>query len=360
MLKYLSAKNYRNINNFEAQIGEKGNLIIAPNGSGKTNLLEAIYYSVFGESFKPINTHSEIIGPDEEFAKVLTKWNLDTLEVTVSDTNKLNRNFKLNQKKTMLSKISSKFPIILFAPHSVDIVIGEPALRRNDLNAFLSILNSDYKKLISQYNIILKNRNAVIKQVREGKVPETMIDYWTEKLVNLAYEIFSARADFFAKVKDFFADAQKVLFGIEHYSLDIEYLPNVNPTELSFKETLEAKYINNRSKEIIVGKTLYGVHKDDYRIVLNEDDLKYKGSRGQQRIGISVLKFAQLLLYYQTYKTYPLLLLDDIMSELDDNNRLKIANYLLEKDLQFILTSAENKEVPDLLKESSTFLQIGE
>lgn len=358
MLNYLSIKNYRNIATLATEVSEGGNLLIAPNGSGKTNVLESIYYSVLGESFKPVASNLEAIGPDQSYAKVTSKWGFDTLELTVSNEEKLTRNFQLNKKKTLLSKVSSKFPLILFAPHTVDLVIGEPQVRRSDLNAFLSILNPEYKKLISQYTIVLKNRNAVIKQIRDGKVPEDLLDFWTEKIVNLATDIYEYRRSFFDSIKTLFIDAQLVLFGVESYTLGIEYVPNIQPLEFDFKESLRSKYQNNRSKEIIVGKTLYGIHKDDYMLMLNGYNLKFKGSRGQQRIGISVLKFAELLLYFEKYGIYPLLLLDDIMSELDDNNRKKIGNYILEKKLQFVLTSAEYKEIPEILHGSCKVITL--
>jgi len=358
MLNNLVIKNYRNIENLTTSIGGDGNLIIAPNGSGKTNALESIYYSVLGESFKPMESNAEVIGPWLEFAKVSSKWGNDSLDLTISNTEKINRNYQLNTKKTLVSKISPRFPIILFAPHTVDLVIGEPQIRRSDLNAFLSILNPDYRKLISRYTTILKNRNAVIKQIREGKVPDQMLDFWTTKIVESGTEIYNYRVDFFEKIKSFFLDAQMVLFGVENFTLDIKYIPNVMPDDLNFKETLEFKFFNNKSKEIMVGKTLYGVHKDDFVILLNGNNLKFKGSRGQQRIGISVLKFAELLLYYEKYQIYPLLLLDDIMSELDDSNRSKIAGYLLEKKLQFILTSAEQNEVPAILQENCSIILL--
>lgn len=350
MLSSLIIKNYRNIPKFDAELTQGGNLIVAPNGSGKTNILESIYYSVIGSSFKPMESNAELIGQELEFAKVSSKWDNDILEVTISNTDKVNRNFQLNTKKASIAKITSKFPVILFAPHSVDLVIGEPALRRNDLNAFLSILIPDYKKMIMNYAIVLRNRNAVIKQIQEHRSPDTLLDFWTEKLVDVGSQIYQVREDFFSTIKTFFLEAQEILFNTEHFTLGITYAPNVSSIDGDYRNTLMNKYLANRQKEIIVGKTLYGVHKDDFFIELNDQNLKFKGSRGQQRIGISVFKFAELLLYFKNFGVYPLLLLDDIMSELDDKNRQKIANYLLEKKLQFILTSAESKEIPEELK----------
>ena len=190
MLKSITLKNYRNLKTLKTDFSEQGNLIIAPNGSGKTNFLEAIHYSLFGNSFKPLNTSIELIGPEETFAKASTKWDLDNLEVTISNINNtLTRRFLLNKKKFPISKISSKFPLILFAPTTVDLVAGEPQLRRDDMDHYLSVSIPGYKESLSKYKIILRNRNAVLKGIREGKLKRNLLDYWNDEIVKLS-EIF--------------------------------------------------------------------------------------------------------------------------------------------------------------------------
>ncbi len=362
MLKSIQIKNYRNIQSLSSEIGEFANLIIEPNGSGKTNVLEAIHYSIFGESFRPLNSAHETIGLKEDFAKATTKWDLDTLDVTISNVNNvLNRNFQLNLKKYPISKISMKFPIVLFAPHTVDLVIGEPSIRRLDLNEYLSIIYSDYRAYINKYRVLLKNRNAVLKQLRENRVPRDVLTYWTDELVNVSELIYKERYKYFNEIKQYFTEAITGLFRNEDqkdFEINVQYVPNQNVELEEFKQILAAKFRDNIEKEIIVGKTLYGVHKDDFALLLNGENLRFKGSRGQQRIGILILKIAQLQYYFDKFQKYPLLLLDDLMSELDQKNRERVADYLLEKKIQFIITTADENEVPKFLREKAKLIKL--
>lgn len=359
MLNYISLKNYRNINSLKTDLSSGINIIVAKNGSGKTNFLESIYLSTLGQSFKPVETSLDFIGQSEDFARVETKWDLDTIELIVKNNKpSIEKLYLLNKKRTTISKITSKFPVILFAPNSVDLVTGEPKTRRDDINSFLSILHKDYKKTLNSYNTVLKNRNAVIKQIREQRVDPKTLNFWTDKLIELNYLIFSQRVEFFENIKEFFSEAQSIFFDDKDATISSNYLPNIAGSISNFKDLLSFKFNQNQQKEIIVGKTLYGVHKDDFSILQNELNLKFLGSRGQQRIGISIFKFAQLLYYFQVHKIYPLLLLDDIMSELDDANRNKISDYLVKKELQFILTSAEINEIPKYLINNAKVIEI--
>jgi DNA replication and repair protein RecF len=362
VLKSIHIKNYRNIQSLQSELSEYANLIVAPNGSGKTNILEAIHYSVFGESFRPLNTADETIGPKDNFAKITSKWDLDTLDVTISNINGvLNRNFQLNLKKYPISKISVKFPIILFAPHTLDLVIGEPSIRRVDLNEYLSILYPNYRAHINKYRVLLKNRNAVLKQLRENRVPRDILTFWTGELINTSDLIYKERYKYFQDIQQYFTEAIESLFKNEErkgFEIGIQYNPNQNVSPEEFKELLTSKFRDNIEKEIIVGKTLYGVHKDDFTLLLNGENLRFKGSRGQQRIGILILKIAQLQHYYSKFQQYPLLLLDDLMSELDQKNRERVGHYLMQKKIQFIITTADVNEVPEFLRNQSRLIDL--
>ena len=361
MLKSITLKNYRNLKNIKTDFSEQGNLIIAPNGSGKTNFLEAIHYSLFGSSFKPLNTSIELIGPEETFAKASTKWDLDHLEVTVSNINDtLTRKFVLNKKKFPISKISSKFPLILFAPTTVDLVAGEPHLRRDDMDHYLSVSIPGYKENLSKYKIILRNRNAVLKGIREGKLKRNLLDYWNDEITKLSEILFKLRNHYFVEILPFFHKAKEILYkDVEKdFQISADYTPNQKFEENNYAESLKKKFEENIEKEIIVGKTLYGIHKDDFTISLNSENLRFKGSRGQQRIGALILKMAQILNYFEKYKKFPLLVLDDIMSELDQANRQKVGQYILENKIQFILTTADKMEIPDFLFEVVEQIQI--
>jgi len=349
MLEFIKLKNYRNIEQLETSLERGANIIIAKNGSGKTNILESIYYSVFGTSFRPLKSNVEVISLGKEYSKIDLKWDSESLAIIISNiNNSINRNFQLNQKKYPVTKISQRFPIILFAPHSVDLITGEPSIRRLDLDNFLCTIFKEYSLRISRYRVILKNRNAVIKQIRDGKTNRNSLDFWTEEIVNLSFLIFETRLLYFNDINKYINESVKHIYldDPENFKITIKYLPNIDTTLAVFKNELQNKFKDNYAKELIIGKTLYGVHKDDYILNLNNNNLRFIGSRGQQRIGTLVIKIAQLQYFFDKFSRYPLLLLDDLMSELDPGNRDKIADYLIDTDIQFLITSADKNEIP--------------
>lgn len=364
MVEILDIQNYRNIGSLKSHLDGQANVLIAPNSSGKTNVLEAIHFMVFGTSFKPLKHNSEVIGKNGEYAKVLAYWNNYNLELVVSDVNSvIHRKFSIDQKRTPVKKIITKFPVLVFAPNSVDLISGEPGIRRQDLDEFLSIISPIYKDSIDRYKIILRNRNALLRQIREGRSGKSELIFWTDELVKSADKIFKFRKDFFLSLQDFVTQTAKsleIFFKDNLYrNLKLIYEPNIDVREDIFTEVLLQKFAANQDKEIIVGKTLYGVHKDNYFLALNDQNMRYFGSRGQQRLATFLLKVAQLTYYTKQHDTYPLFLIDDLMSELDREHRIKLAEFLMKQQYQFLLTSAERFEVPDFLLDDANVIAFG-
>ncbi len=363
MLKNIEITNYRNIINFKDSISETSNLIIAPNSTGKTNFLESIYYSALGNSFKPVQHIGEFIGPGKEFSRVQTTWDNDQLELVVSQVkNTFFRKFSIDQKKIPISKVIGRYPVLIFAPNSVDLVCGEPSIRRNDLDNYLSMIDKIYKQQIERYYKVLKNRNALIKQIREGRSNKNELDYWTTELISTAKIIYLKRRDFFDSIalaiKSTVEQIEIFLKDNYYWELELNYIPNIDVATEDFENALSIKFNEGISKEIAAGKTLYGIHKDDYRLLHSGKDLRFFGSRGQQRLATFLIKVSQLTYYYSKFNAYPIFLIDDLMSELDNINRKKIAKYLASEKFQFILTSAEKMEVPDELYNTSKILLL--
>lgn len=359
MLENISIQNYRNLKDLNIKLSSSISLIIAPNGSGKTNFLESIFYSVFGESFRPINTNQELVGDINQQMRVKLKFDSADLDLLMNNNA---RKFLLNNKRVPLAKIPQKFPTILFAPQSVDLISREPGLRRQDLDLFLGIVNPKYKEILSKYKTILKNRNSLIKMVRENKAKKESLEFWTNGLVENGSEIFRMRVEFFDEIREeirhtvkFLADGTEGMFEL----LDIEYVPSLLGSNSSnYSELIKTKFNENLEKEIIVGKTLYGVHKDDFQVLLDSKNLRFLGSRGQQRIGILLFKLAEAFYIKKLFGQLPLILLDDLMSELDVSNREKISTILQKLETQMILTTADEKEIPESLKNASTIISI--
>jgi len=363
MLEKITLINYRNISSFEDFLSETSNVIIAPNSSGKTNFLEAIYYSTIGSSFKAIQYVSELIGPEKDFCRIESIWNSEELEVVVSNIKeKFYRKFSIDKKKVPISKVVGRYPVLIFAPNSVDLVSGEPSVRRSDLDSYLSLIDTQYKQQIERYFNLLKNRNALIKNIRERRSSQSELLYWTTELVKSASIVYSKRRDFFDSiaptVKSTVEEMEIFLRDNYYLELSLHYLPNLECSKEDFPALLTAKFNENSEKEIAAGKTLYGPHKDDYKLMHGDKNLRYFGSRGQQRLATFLIKISQMTYYFDLFKSYPLFLIDDLMSELDNVNREKVASYLSKQKFQFIISSAERMEVPDSLFNSAKNLSL--
>jgi len=364
MISKISLKNFRNLYLEGIELSPQSNVIIAPNGSGKTNFIESIYFLVLGKSFKPMETITQLIGPKEQFSKINieTKDN-DVYEAVVSNENeRISRKVSLNSKKIPISKVLEKFPILLFAPNSVDLVANEPGLRRDDLDNYLSMIDHEYQTTIESYNKVLKNRNVIIKTIREGRASREELTFWTNKLATLAEYIFKSRIQFFKEINEFLERTVVNMRNLDGQSkitsLYVEYKPNLESSIENFKENLLQKYSENQEKEIIVGKTLYGIHKDDFAILMNGENLRFYGSRGQQRLGVLLFKLSQSDHYFSIKNVKPIFLVDDLMSELDDSNRVVAGDLVSESGNQFILTSADEGEVPEKLRSISNLIKI--
>ncbi len=360
MINHITIKNYRNIHDFNWDLG-KFNYIIAPNGKGKTNILESIYYSAFRNSFRPQISAHELIAQDSSFLRVLIDlWDNHKFEYVISkNESNLERKFVFDGKETTKTKVFNNFAVVLFAPHSVDLVNGSPQTRRDDLDAVLSIISKNYSDNVARYSKVLKNRNAVLKSIRERKSSENQLEFWTNELANLCGLIQLARVDFFYKIDAYVTRAAAEIYHDEG-EFKIIYSPNIEctKTQNEITKTYLTKFAENREKEIIVGKTLYGVHKDDYYFEFASKNLKYFGSRGQQRIGSLAWKLAHIFYLKHIDKNDITFLIDDLMSELDKKHRSNIAKLLIELDIQWILTGADIQEIPKIIIEKSKQISI--
>jgi len=357
MLAQLQLTNYRNISgDFKL---EGANLIIAPNGSGKSNLLEAIYMLSLGKSFRPVGGLDEYIGPDQEFAKVEAKVDNTELMLVVSNGKRLQRRYYLNSKIVSQTKLIGKLPTVLFAPHTVGLVSNDPASRRTDLDDFLSQLDSEYADQLKRYSKVLKNRNALLRHIRDQNGQTKELQYWTHELSRLGSALHSLRMQFFEEILKFMQATASSLYSAESVDFKPDYQPNIAADPSEYCDTLLQKYTDNLEKEIIVGQTLYGPHKDDYSISLDGKDLRFLGSRGEQRLAVLIWKLAQHDYLFAKTNQNALLLIDDLLSELDEAHRITVAQALLaDNRYQFILTSADKGDVPDLLLKKANRLRI--
>jgi len=331
-IKEIKLENFRNYDFEKIELNEKTNIIYGDNAQGKTNILEAIFINSLGKSFRT-NKDKELIKENKESAKVEIKFVKNNREektkLEISDK----KIFYINDipvKKT--SEIVGKINVVLFTPEDIAILKDDPIRRRKFLNIMISQLRPLYIHIFSQYKKTLEQRNNYLKQVKYENKPISNLDIWDEQLIKLGLKIYEYRKEFIEKINK---KIKKIHLGItdEKENIEIKYKTNINI------ENYEEKLKKNRELDIQKGYTSVGVHRDDIEIYINGKNAAIYGSQGQQRSSIISLKLAEAEVIYDEIEDYPIILLDDFMSELDQK-RVKgfIKNI---KNNQVIITTTD-------------------
>lgn len=355
MLQKIQLKNYRNLNGvFEFAPG--ANILAAPNGSGKSNLVEAIYHSSTLKVFRAHTDISQVIGANAPGCEVITS--LDNLELRMQISaagSKQERKLWINDKPTQPKNFRHKFSTVLFAPHSVDLVSEDPAGRRNDLDEFISQLDPKYADQISRYEKIIKHRNALLKHIQSFDEAREQLVVWDQDLVQTAAHILRKRLEVLNQLSQKADKIAKELFPGRKF--EIFYVDSVSGTDWLTDSTaklpdlnyyasqLQAGLDQHQNKDIALGITTIGPHRDDWDARLDSDSLRYLGSRGQQRLGVLIYKVAQTQ-FFDKNLTEVILLLDDVFSELDMQRREFVADFLTKYGYTFLLTAVGEEEIP--------------
>ena len=342
-IEFLKLYNFRNYEKMQISFHPHLNLIYGKNGSGKTNLVEAIYVLALTRSFRLVNDKTLIM--DGALAckiegKIVNKYT-NTYQIVL---NKAGKKVAIdNDKKGKLSDYIAKITIILFHPDDLRFIKDTPSTRRKNLNISISMLDLVYLRYLSNYNKILKQRNAYLKQLMvNSTLSNDYLDILTEKLVYHGLEIHQKRKKFIGEINEFLGDFYEKITGYKN--LQVMYLSSYN--ELSKEEILNA-YQSMFTKDVTLGKTNFGIHTDDLKFTLNGKDLKEYGSEGQQKNAIIAYKFSELEVFKKYKNFYPIFILDDLFSELDKEKVKNIMN-LLKDDIQTFITTTELDKLPFL------------
>ncbi|HAL01450.1 MULTISPECIES: DNA replication/repair protein RecF [unclassified Exiguobacterium] len=333
---------YRNYDALELSFSEKTNVLIGENAQGKTNLLEAIYVLALAKSHR--TTHDkELIGWDQETARVegrvVKRTGSHVQEIVISGRGKKAKLNHLEQRR--LSDYVGALNIVLFAPEDLHIVKGSPQVRRRFLDMEIGQVSPVYLHELSQYLKVLKQRNALLKQLSMKGGDETFLDILTEQMITLAVKIVQRRHHFMAQLEKW---ARPIHDGISRgqEELALIYRSDTFGNELLDVEGMTASYTQKFGKikenEIRRGVTLFGPHRDDFEMEVNGRNVQTYGSQGQQRTAALSLKLAEIELIHEEVGEYPLLLLDDVLSELDDHRQTHLLDTMQQK-VQTILTT---------------------
>lgn len=356
-LKNICIRNFRNYKDLTLNFNNGINIFLGNNAQGKTNLLESIYVLAITKSHR-MYIDNNLIKTSELFTKirgnVISNNDEKELEILINSKGK---SVKINN--VVIKKISdyiSKFTVIIFCPDDLEIVKGSPADRRKFLNIEMGQLNNRYLNVLNDYNYILKNRNEYLKTSTIDKIDCNYLDIINSKLIEKAISIYRYRDEFLRSINMGATTIFKNLTDKD--GLTIKYFPNIEFDvfdENEIKEKMLEKFRCNIKREIIQGTTLFGPHRDDFNFFIDGKEIKEFGSQGQQRIAVLCLKFSELEIFKEKTGEYPVLLLDDIFSELDEIKKNNIIRYMGKNIQTFITTTDINKIDEKLLKNSSIF-----
>ena len=360
-IKQIQLKNYRNYHQLDVNFENKVNVIIGENAQGKTNLLEAIYLLAFTKSYRTSNDR-ELIRWNEEFAKITGKLmkkqdRTVPLELIFHKSGKKAKLNHLEQKR--LSEYIGAMNIVMFAPEDLALVKGSPQARRRFIDMELGQIEPMYLYHLGQYQKLLKQRNHMLKQLQYDKGSDiTFLHILTEQLVKHAAAILKKRFDFLTLLRKW---AQPIHYQIsrELEDLRIVYDSSVEVLEQDDEEKLEQKYTEAFAKseqnELRRGTTMVGPHRDDLIFYINDKDVKLFGSQGQQRTTALSLKLAEIDLIYDQIGEYPILLLDDVLSELDDFRQSHLLSTIQGKVQTFVSTTNIDGIHHDTLEQASIY-----
>lgn len=339
-IKSLSLKNFRNYQEQSLTFDEATNVFCGGNAQGKTNLLEALYLFSIGKSFRT-QQDADLIRFGEDYTKLTLRFSdrhrEHTLEIIILRSRR--KQIKINGLTiSRLSELVGHLNVVLFYPEELGLVKEGPNIRRRFMDVAISQLRPAYYHTLGRYQRVVEQRNKLIKRIRLSKngaagLIET-VPVWNEKLVDYGMELMQYRSAFMERLDQL---AQKAHFEASGEQLHIAYKPR-----FATREEFLSKLAESFERELEQGYTLYGPHREDFDIFINDKPAKSFGSQGQQRSAVLSLKLAQADLLFEEYGEYPVLLLDDIMSELDQKRRAYLAGKIPDKQVFITCTELDS------------------
>ena len=337
ILKTLRVQNFRTHSDFILEIGEKSTLISGANGSGKTSLLEAIYFALQGTSFR--SSDKEILRNDgSSWFRIDLKDSKDSLRTIIFNNavQKSKKQFLVDGNKKARLSANLRIPVVLFEPDDLQLLSGSPTRRRNFLDYFLSQIFPSFQLALARYNKALKQRNNLLKR---DNVSKDELFPWNLMLAEYGAEIISKRQDFLELLNSKIEEVYFEISGVKD-EIKIDYLG-----EKVSKNEILAILSENIERDKILGYTNFGPHKHDIQFIFNKKPAQNVASRGENRSLVLALKFIETDILADLTSKRPIVLLDDVFSELDDDRQKLLTKHF--SKYQTIITSTNEIKVED-------------
>lgn len=357
-LKKISLTNFRNYDNLDLEFDKNINIFIGNNAQGKTNILESIYVLSISKSHR-INKDLFLIKDNCLFTKIHGEIiNYDKLNEFEILINKKGKRVSINSNPfRKISEYLSNINTIMFCPDDLEIIKGTPSERRYFLNSSLSQFYSDYSLKLSKYNKLLKNRNEYLKNTE--KIDKIYLKILTDKLINLNVDLIIYRRNYINEINKYIVKIYKNLTNKDKISIKYDSFINNDINEKNIKQEIQEKFDRVLENEIFQRTTLLGIHKDDFSIYIDDVKINNYGSQGQQRISILCLKLAEIDIYKEKFNKKPIILLDDIFSELDSEKKENIIKYI-NSDMQVFITSTDLNNIDEKITKNADIFYVND
>lgn len=319
-IKSISLQNFRSYSKTEFEFGS-ATLFLGNNGAGKSNLIEAVYLAATGKSFRA-DRDDEMIAYNKQFSIINVQCSDVELKVIIGERKK----FEVNGVPRRMADFAGKLKAVIFSPQDLDLINGSPSIRRRYLDFVITQKDREYRRCLISYEKGLRQRNKLLEMIRENLASRNQLFFWDKLLIKNGQYLTFMRDAYLANLSD------------------PKYSVTYDKSDIS-----ESRLSQYESEEVAAATTLVGPHRDDFVVNLDGRDVSKFGSRGEQRMAVLWLKKSEIA--YLSAEGRPVLLLDDIFSELDTNHRIEVGE-LIKKHItdngQVIMTSADEVAIHDL------------
>ena len=351
LITSIELQNFRNYKSQKIELCPSINIFYGDNAQGKTNIIESIFLTAFGKSFRT-SKEKEMICKDTDFSNILVMYKNNrregNIKIQISDKKIITVN---GVKIKKLSELLGTINVVLFTPDDINILKEGPSKRRKFLDMMIGQIRPKYIHNLSNYLKVLEERNNYLKQVRNENYDDKLFEIWDEKLAEYGEIIYKYRKEFINKIEDKIKAVHKEITANKE-DIEIKYISDYIEKE-AFLQKLKSK----RKIDIIKGYTTEGIQKDDFVIYINNEPLNVYGSQGQHRTAILSLKLCELEILKEETSENPILLLDDFMSELDEKRITNFLKYI--KNIQVIITCTEEIQI-DGVEKNIYYVQNGQ
>lgn len=370
-LERLKLINFRNYPEIEISPSEKMSILIGDNAQGKTNLLEAIYLLAITKSFRG-RREADLIGPPKEFSRLeahCRRHQGDILKIEIiiqknKDSQYLHKEIKLNSESIPARAFLGSFLAVLFSPEDINLIKSVPGSRRRFLDIIACLVSAEYCSKLVEYNKIVKNRNQILARLKRRIGNKEELIFWNNELVNRGSFIIQFRHNLLERLNKLAQDYYQQINNNQkgRKKLRLRYLPSFalssNLEEEVLKLRFRSELLKKADTEIERQQSVIGPHRDDFHFLLQGRSIVAQGSRGEFRSAILALKLAELDFLEEELGERPLLLLDDVFSELDQKRRGRVSKII--QNQQTLITTTDLRYIPPDLKKKALIWKIKE